>query len=94
MSDPAEDTPALELLPEEVAPSEAARATKMVCPYCGAEHDPDQQGRFCDGCGLSIAPPPKLVLSQGGKKAKGEPARSLCAMCGSPFRGGKCPSCG
>ncbi len=90
MSEPTDDPPELELLPEGGA---AAAAAKMRCPFCGTEHDPDQQGRFCDGCGLSIAPPPKLEL-KASKKGAASMSQSKCAMCGSPLRGGKCPNCG
>ena len=92
LSEPSDDPPILELQAEPEAP---AAATKIRCPYCGVEHDKEQQGRFCDGCGLSIAPPPRLAFSGGKPQDKDEALRQrLCAMCGSPLRGGKCPSCG
>ena len=26
----------------------------MKCPHCGAEHDLERAGRFCDSCGMSV----------------------------------------
>ncbi len=92
MSEATDDPPELELLPESAAAP--AATARMRCPFCGTEHDPDQQGRFCDGCGLSIAPPPKLVLKASTKGAAASLRQALCAMCGAPLRGGRCPSCG
>jgi hypothetical protein len=54
----------------------------MICPHCGSEHA-EEKGRFCESCGLAVAPVPECS--------------GICPSCGaphSPEQGRFCDACG
>jgi hypothetical protein len=63
----------------------------MKCPHCGAEHDPEVGGRFCDACGMSVVafatPSPSSEEQQEVKTVR-------CRFCGVPTPPPICVACG
>ena len=52
----------------------------MICPHCGVEH-PEQLGRFCENCGLAVAPAPERGCPHCGA-ALAEGGGRFCESCG------------
>jgi rRNA maturation protein Nop10 len=67
----------------------------MKCPHCGAEHDPDVGGRFCDACGMSVlgyATP--TFGSEEEEGGVGDEKKVRCLTCGVLTLPPTCVACG
>jgi len=63
----------------------------MTCPHCGADHDPERSGRFCDNCGMSV-----LTYTPPEKPPPGEEElpQVRCRYCGVKSPPPVCLACG
>ena len=63
----------------------------MKCPNCGAEHDPEVGGRFCDSCGMSV-----LCFASTSSRDDEEPkVRTVrCRFCSVATPPPTCVACG
>ncbi|NOZ87535.1 MAG: hypothetical protein GXP49_14965 [Deltaproteobacteria bacterium] len=72
----------------------------MKCPHCGHEQE---DGKFCDMCGLALPKAPTKKIEDKIKKEEEELDREQlqiskethrCGQCGYSFKGRRCPNCG
>jgi len=63
----------------------------MKCPHCGAEHDLETEGRFCNSCGMSVQ---SLVKRQDDEAGEKEPLKIRCRYCGLASPPPLCAGCG
>jgi len=69
----------------------------MNCPHCGAEHDEQADGRFCNNCGMSVrafAVPTSSSQSGTPGTQEEEEAKIRCRFCGVRSPPPVCVGCG